>query len=247
MNNYLVAILIFIIIYDIYLHYFKEEYTNVDSVVKIVDNNKLDLNIDYTKPNDDLNYDELYDTESEAYPEINNKIDENMFGKALKVVPNNYIEWDFYDNKPWSKIIYYYNKEYSYYFYIKVKIPSLNDYENWKNVIINIEFDPRTGEIILPTKDEISALVIADFMVLNFLGKISLDEIIKGDLIGKSILKAKTSASVKEQIKERLINNVVNKNTKKITDIRDIKNQQPTFDDDDGSFNAYDGLEFSFI
>ena len=44
-----------------------------------------------------------------------------------------------------------------YIFFIKIKIPSLNDYENWKTIITNIGFEPKTSNLIIPTKDEETA------------------------------------------------------------------------------------------
>ena len=41
-------------------------------------------------------------------------------------------------------------------------------------VIPNLEFDPRTGEIIIPSKDEPSAIALANLIVINLQIKLQL-------------------------------------------------------------------------
>jgi hypothetical protein len=111
--------------------------------------------------------------------------------------------------KPWSRVLYNENNEYSYYFYIKLKIPSLNDYEKWKEIIPNIDFNPNTREIVIPSKDEASALAVANLMAMNFSGNISMKEILSKDLIRVSITKAQGHDIVKEKLREQ-INDTLN-------------------------------------
>jgi hypothetical protein len=111
--------------------------------------------------------------------------------------------------KPWSRVLYNENNEYSYYFYIKLKIPSLNDYEKWKEIIPNIDFNPNTREIVIPSKDEASALAVANLMAMNFSGNKSMKEILSKDLIRVSITKAQGHDIVKEKLREQ-INDTLN-------------------------------------
>lgn len=111
--------------------------------------------------------------------------------------------------KPWSRILYNENNEYPYYFYIKLKIPSLNDYEKWKEIIPNIDFNPNTREIVIPSKDEASALAVANLMAMNFSGNITMKEILSKDLIRVSITKAQGHDIVKEKLREQ-INDTLN-------------------------------------
>lgn len=112
---------------------------------------------------------------------------------------------------PWSKIIINPLEEYPYEFHIKVKIPSLNDFESWKQVIPNIGFDPRTGELIIPSKDEASALALANLIIINFLGQMSLQNILNKNLIQVSISKAKTYEMVQNKLKEQIMENLYGK------------------------------------
>ena len=64
-------------------------------------------------------------------------ISPNLFGTPSEYVKDKHIIWEFQDPKPWSKIIYKNNDHYPFYFFIKIKIPSLNDYQSWKNIIPN--------------------------------------------------------------------------------------------------------------
>ena len=138
-------------------------------------------------------------------------IDYNMYGTPTSIKENEYIIWSFYEPNPWTKIIYKYHEEYPFYFFIKIKIPSLNDYENWKNIITNLEFNPSSGEIIIPSKDEETALAIANLIISNFNNSISLSDIINKDLIGISILKIKKYENIKNKIKEQIMNSYKSK------------------------------------
>jgi len=261
-KNYLLFIVLFIILYDIYLNYNKETKPKSKKTVKISHSDDtptsfLSSNFS-TKRDDQLvetttfieNNKIIYD--DEIIPTQNNSIDLNMFGKPTHIEEDKYIEWEFYENNPWSKIIYYYNKEYPFYFYIKIKIPSLNDYENWKNIIVNIDFDPKTGEIIIPTKDEESALSIANLITLNFEGELSLNEIVKKDLIGTSITKARKSENVKNNIKEQIIDNIIIKNIKEVSDTSSLKSSSKKLSKNldiksNHEYIPWEGAEFSFI
>jgi hypothetical protein len=75
---------------------------------------------------------------------------------------------------PWSKVIVDERNPYPFLFHIKLRIPSLNDYESWKQIVPNIEFIPRTGELIIPSKDEASALALANLISINFTGQMTL-------------------------------------------------------------------------
>jgi hypothetical protein len=48
----------------------------------------------------------------------------------------------------------------------------------WK-IIPNINFDPRAGELIIPSKDEPSALALANLILINFSGQMSLQNILE--------------------------------------------------------------------
>jgi hypothetical protein len=112
---------------------------------------------------------------------------------------------DFDRPYPWTKIIYIENEEYPYYFHIRITIPSLNDFENWKDIIPNIGFNPTTKELIIPTKDEASALALANLMCINFSGQMTIQEIINKDLIRISITKAKTHEVVRNKLRDQIM------------------------------------------
>ncbi len=194
------------------------------------------------------------------------EIDINKFGKPYDYKPNEYVHWDFYDPQPWTKIIYKYGENDPYNFYLKVAIPSLNDYENWKNYLTNINFEPRSGEIVISCQDEETALSIGNLVVSNFKGDIKFDEIVNKDLIGVSIIKCKKHEIVKNKIKEQIIQNMVIKSTN-FNDLNKKKDNTPVNipakkDDNQSNnyyyyndknikksneYDAYDGNEFSFI
>ncbi len=117
---------------------------------------------------------------------------------------------------PWSKIIINKNDEYPYLFHIKIKIPSLNDFENWKQIIPNLSFDPRSGELIIPSKDEASALALANLICTNFMGNLSLQNILDKNLIQISVSKAKSYEVVQNKLREQIMENLYGKQFNKV-------------------------------
>ena len=81
-----------------------------------------------------IQYDIMYIDNKDNEDEIIEHIDPLMYGKPSHFEKNNIIIWEFDNPKPWNKIIYKYNETFPFSFYIKIKIPSLNDYNNWKNI-----------------------------------------------------------------------------------------------------------------
>lgn len=112
---------------------------------------------------------------------------------------------------PWTKVVVLPQEEFPYLFYIKINIPSLNDFENWKQVVPNIDFDPKTGELIIPSKDEASALALANLILINFSGQMSLDNILEKNLIQISITKAKSYEMVQNKLREQIMENLYGK------------------------------------
>ena len=112
---------------------------------------------------------------------------------------------------PWTKIVIVPQEEFPYFFHIKAKVTSLNDFENWKQVIPNINFDPRAGELIIPSKDEPSALALANLMIINFSGQMTLQNILEKNLIQISIAKAKSYETVQNKLREQIMDNLYGK------------------------------------
>lgn len=109
---------------------------------------------------------------------------------------------------PWSRIIVDETAEFPYNFMIKLKIPSLNDYENWKQIIPNLDFSAQSGELVIPSKDEASALAVANLISVNFLGQLSLKDILDKNLIQISIAKAQNYEIVQTKLREQIITNL---------------------------------------
>lgn len=112
---------------------------------------------------------------------------------------------------PWTKIVIVPLEEYPYFFHIKARVPSLNDFENWKQIIPNINFDPRAGELIIPSKDEPSALALANLIIINFSGQMTLQNILEKNLIQVSVAKAKSYEMVQNKLREQIMENLYGK------------------------------------
>jgi hypothetical protein len=122
----------------------------------------------------------------------------------------------YHDNKvinfdkpnPWSKIIIKENEEVPYLFHIKIRIPSLNDFENWKKIVPNINFIPRSGELVIPSKDEAAALAIANLIIINLSGQLNLNDILEKNLIHISVTKARSYDIVQNKLREQIMENL---------------------------------------
>lgn len=247
----LVFIILFIIFYEIYLLYTNKnsKYNLVLPKSKIEKINTTD-NEQVINPTNNNNISKINlqeetvdnDTDEEPLEYVN----PNMYGKPIAFEDNKFIVWENYEPKPWSKIVYKYGDKYPFYFFIKIKIPSLNDYQSWKKIITNIDFDPKSGEVIIPTTDEETALSIANLMINNLRGEISLEEIIKKNLILISINKAKKYDVVKNKIKEQVISSITPIKFKS-NDIELPQNHDISIKSKNNEFNlgTYEGIEYS--
>ena len=183
---------------------------------------------------------------------IISKVPIDLFGKPYQYEPNKLIIWVFLEPKPWTQIIYTYNEEFPFRFFLKVRVPGLNDYQAWKQIIPNLDFDSKTGEIIIPSKDEAGALAIGNLIVSNFGGQLSIETILEKNLIPISINKAQqyemVRTKLRDQISEALQGKPVNSNNDYEKDLAKqplTEKQTESFQNDDP--NAYEGGEFSYL
>lgn len=176
-------------------------------------------------------------------------ISKEKFTENKQPVPKSQVKEVLFDKpNPWSKIIIDQTQEYPYLFYIKVKIPSLNDFENWKLVVPNLEFDPRTGELIIPSQDEPSAIALANLIVINFSGQISLKDILDKNLIGISVSKSKSFEVVQNKLREQIMENLYGKqfNISQTSFEKDLAKKQETVIDTNNKSNKLDFTSENF-
>jgi hypothetical protein len=164
------------------------------------------------------------------------------YNKKVLHKTNEYIS----TNLPWSNVINTEDSTLPYIFCIKLNIPSLNDYENWKQIVPQINLNPSSREIEVPAKDEATALAIVNLISSNFVGQISIREILDKNLLEISINKAKKHEIVKNKLREQINNKLFITNKKNDDNI--IKTESYKKDlVDDNNIEAYDGSDFSFI
>jgi hypothetical protein len=158
-------------------------------------------------------------------------------------------EWFFDKPNPWSTIKNKPNTDYSYLFCLKTEVPSIDKFIEWKSIIPNLNFNPNTRELIIPTNDEEGALSVANLILNNFKNRITTQDIISNNLINISINKAKNFPVVKiklrEQIMELLNSGKLSKGIKKAEYEKDLYNAVKHHDFI--QTNAYNGNEFSFL
>jgi hypothetical protein len=178
---------------------------------------------------------------------------------------------------PWTKVIYNEDDEFPYYFHIRITIPSLNDFEKWKQIIPNLDFNPNSGELIIPSKEEASALAVANLICINFSGQMTIENILNKDLIRISIHKSLTHEVVRNKLREQIMevlygkpsnniktnyeedlaknNNINNNNNMKSNEKISLKSEhfRDTFQhfsdhiDNSNEISAYDSNNYSFI
>jgi hypothetical protein len=125
------------------------------------------------------------------------------------LLPQNENKEIVYDKmNPWSKLVIKNGTEFPLNYYIPITIPSLNDFQNWKDMIPNLDFNPRTGELIIPSKDEGSALALANLIIANLNDQISINEIIEKQLIQISVAKAQSHELVRNKLREQILENL---------------------------------------
>lgn len=230
LNHLLLIVILYLIITQMILSFSSDEKIEISST-------KKELLKVHNKPN---------------YSQVEKVIPLDLFGKPYQVEPNKFIIWTFLQQKPWTQIIYNYGQEFPFRFFIKIKIPSLNDYQMWKQIIPNMDFDSKTGEIIIPSKDEAGALAITNLIVSNFQGQLSIENILEKNLIPISITKAQQYEMVRNKLKEQIIESIQGKNEEHKSDFElDLaKNENKTelkesFDSMDPG--AYEGGEFTYL
>lgn len=179
--------------------------------------------------------------------------------------------WEFDKPNPWSRVILVEQDEYPYYFHIKMNVPSLNDYQIWKQIVPNLDFNPHSGEIIIPSKEEASALALANLICINFSGQMSVDNILDKNLIQISVAKALRYEVVQNKLREQIMENLYGKSVSKTQTIfeQDLarnsldnnnshvdftsENFSDTFEhfsnqsSTSNNIEAYDGSDFSYL
>lgn len=230
LNHLLLIVILYLVINQMILSFSDDKRIEIS-------NNKKEILKESSKPN---------------YSQVEKVIPLNLFGKPFQVEPGKFIIWSFVQPKPWTQIIYNYGQEFPLRFFIKIKIPSLNDYQIWKQIIPNMDFDSKTGEIIIPSKDESGALAITNLIVSNFQGQLSIENILEKNLIPISITKAQQFVMVRNKLKEQIIESIQGKTMEQKSDFEqdlaknEIKtNLKESFESVDPG--AYEGGEYTYL
>lgn len=96
-----------------------------------------------------------------------------------------------------------------------------NKFKQWNEIIPELEYDLKTKEVMILSKDEIKAIAILNLIISNMQNNISINDIIEKDLINKSILKARKFKMVETKLIELIKEN--NKKELPFNDIEDIE------------------------
>lgn len=193
----LICIILVVLIYQIYVQYFNknkkvknfEEQIPEKDPIKPVENVKPMV---YETPN------------SFIHPQL---------GKPDKIIEEGYL-YTFQNPKPWNAIIFNPNKKESYLFVLRMNgnPESLKTYiskiRDWFQVIPDIKFNYESGELVIPSHDEDIALGLANLIISNLKGDLTLKHIMENNLIQISISKIKSHSSVRIKITEQILENI---------------------------------------
>ena len=244
LNHILLIIILYLIINQMILAF-------SDDKVKNLENNVLEDNI--LKDNILQDKKEIHSYINKPdYSNVEELVPLDLFGKPYQVIPNKCIIWTFIIEKPWTQIVYYYGQQFPFKFFIKIKIPSLNDYQSWKHIIPNLDFDSKTGEVIISSKDEAGALAISNLIIANFQGQLSIENILEKNLIPISIIKAQQYEMVKNKLREQIIESLQGKTTDSKPDFeQDLANNEnistTTQNFENSDPDAYEGIEYTYL
>ena len=175
-----------------------------------------------------------------------------------------YTEFD--NPNPWSRLDVNYDDEFPFKYYIKINFTSLNDYQNWKQLVPNLDFSPKSGELIIPSKNEGSALALVYLLLAQIHDQMSLQDIINKQLIQISVSKAQDNDKIRKKLRGQILSIMngtqvvktsnyeedlaIPKSSKK-SDPVPVNNVE-SFNDkkinlDSKEIEAFDGNDFSYI
>lgn len=207
-------ILIILLLFVMIFHYFDEsnnklvsEESNHDIKINSVSSKSTEKHLVSSQSSESINNSsaksEVIVSEKKNPTNKNiNKLVE-IYGEPTSVSGNIY-SWDYMSQTPWNKIVYNSDKEFPFYYFISAKINDLNEFESWKNILPNLEFDPKRKSLIFNTKDEATALAVANIVISNLQGKLSLEDILSKKLIPISITRTTHHDMIKHKIREQL-------------------------------------------
>ena len=249
-KQFLIMVILSIVIYQLYIvkNQENEKLTKEKVVTKNQEHHRVISKLPQRKPMQ-------YETpQSFEHPSL---------GKPDKIIQEGYL-YIIQNPNPWNAIVYNSNTE-SYLFIIRLNEnpTTIQRYNqkimHWTKIVGNISLNTQSNELIIPSSDENSALAIVNLVLNNLRGDLTLKDIIDKKLIHISIAKIQNYSSVKQKIKEQILENISgvqqnqDKNIEYQEDLAETisssssprvnlkeknKNNQPL---------AYEGLEFSYL
>ena len=132
-----------------------------------------------------------------------------VFGKPDKIIEEGYL-FLIRNPQPWNAIVFNQTKEHKYLFIIKIPF-KFSDISNvigkWSQMFEGLTIN-NENELIIPAPDENSALAVLNLMLNNIKGDLTLENIIKNNLISISISKIKKYSSIRNKIIEQIMENL---------------------------------------
>lgn len=161
--------------------------------------------------------------------------------------------WEIENPNPWNVIAYIETDKFPYKFSFKHNLDANKDIiKQWTSIIPNISYN--NDLLLIPSKDENSALVILNLLLKNIMNEITFDNIINNELIPKSLAKISNFKIIRNKILEQINELSNNKTETSESQGEDLADAKPQINPNNSSFNsslngmsAYGGSEFSFL
>ena len=111
----------------------------------------------------------------------------------------------------------------------------------WKQIIPNLDFNPQSRELIIPSKEEASALALANLICINFSRQLTIDNILDKNLIQISVAKSRNHEVVRNKLREQIMENIYGKSVKKVQTNFEQDLAKNSISDDKGSIDFTSG------
>jgi hypothetical protein len=224
---------------------------------------KVNINVNEELNNEEIEVETLEENTNQGL--VMNKVPD-IINKLGKPTINNseYMLWVINKPKPWEEIVYKFEDPYPIKFIKSVFIPNSDIINKWKQIIPNIEIAsvnnkklklPNKVKLIIPARDEESALGILNLMINTFKNQLSFEEIVQNNLIQVSLAKIKNHPIVKQKIIDQIME-IKHKDNDTEEEIELIDIDSSEFEKDLANTEtvknvndipAYGGNEFSFL
>ena len=261
----LICVILLVIIYQLYSVYYTKKVPKKRFKSKRNKRVTSDSTNDIT--NDSVSVQKMVNKKPMQY-ETPQSFEHPTLGKPDEIIQEVYL-FRIQNPNPWNAIVYNPNNKFNYLFILRIEedkniLSRYNDLmRRWSEILPNSSLNENSGELIIPSNDENTALAFANLIINTFKGDLDINNIIQNKLIDISLAKIKNYPSVKQKIKEQILENLGKKYVEEknmdyeedLAETATISTSSPNSPlpenkeskSKNESIQAYEGCEFSYI